>query len=68
MCYIKNEIGEGVKNVTCNKSSEDRLWLKLDADFFGLDEDLFCAWHMSHQSRHATLLQGIIYGTCWRRR
>lgn len=41
MCYIKNEVGEGVRNVTCNKSSDDRLWLKLDADFFGLDEDLF---------------------------
>jgi exonuclease III len=51
MCYIKNEIEEGVTNVPCNKCSEDRLWLKLDANFFGLYEDLFlCLAYVSPES------------------
>ena len=51
ICYIKKEIEEGVKNVPCNKCLEDRLWLKLDADFFGLDEDVFlCLAYISPES------------------
>ena len=51
MCYIKKEIEEGVNNVPCEKCSEDRLWLKLDAVFFGLDKDVYlCLAYISPES------------------
>lgn len=35
----------------CDKSSDDRLWIKLEAEFFGLDKDLFlCLAYMSPES------------------
>ena len=40
-CYIREEINEGIEHVNCAKTSEDRLWIKLQADFFGLDKDVF---------------------------
>ena len=32
---------EGIEHVICSKTSEDRLWIKLQANFFGLDKDVF---------------------------
>ena len=43
MCYIKNEIKEGIEflNSACYNFSEDRLWIKLSAIYFGFVKDLY---------------------------
>ena len=43
MCYIRNEIKEGIEyvNSSCNNLSEDRLWINLSANYFGFDKDLY---------------------------
>ena len=38
MCYFRKEIKEGIEGL---QRSEDRLWIKLCANFFGLDKDLY---------------------------
>ena len=42
MCYIRNEFMDGIEflNSTYNNFSEDRLWIKLSANYFGLNKDL----------------------------
>ena len=41
MCYIKEEFQEGVEYITCNKTSEDRMWIKLSSNFFGFKNDVY---------------------------
>ena len=41
MCYIKEEFQEGVEYITCNKTSEDRIWIKLSSNFFGFLKDVY---------------------------
>ena len=38
MCQIREE---GIEHVICTKNSEDRLWIKLQANLFGIDKDGF---------------------------
>ena len=51
MCYIRKEIEEGIEHVICAKNSEDRLWLKLQANFFGFEKDVFlCLAYVSPET------------------
>ena len=41
VCYIKDEIVEGIRQIDDIIRNEDRLWLKLNSRFFGFPSDLF---------------------------
>lgn len=68
MCYIRNEIKEGIEyvNSACNNLSEDRLWIKLSANYFGFDKDLYmCLIYITpetstHQSSRNSLWNNYI--------
>ncbi len=51
LCYKKKEIQEGVVHLSVFNSSEDRLWIRLKADFFRLSTDVFiCFVYISRAS------------------
>ena len=41
MRYFRKEIKEGIERFAGLERSEDRLWIKLCANFFVLDKDLY---------------------------
>ena len=41
MCYLRKEIKSGVEQMPGLKRSEDRMWIKLSAKFFGFEKDLY---------------------------
>ena len=53
MCYIRNGIKEGIEilNPKCNNFSEDRLWIKLCANYFSFEKDLYlCLVYISPET------------------
>ena len=51
MCYFRKDIKEGIEHIPGLKWSEDRLWIKLNAEFFGLDKDMYlCLAYVSPET------------------
>ena len=54
MCYFRKEIKEGIKFIPGLKRSEVRMWIKLSANFFGLDMDVYLS--------HIRITQNVLLG------
>ena len=51
MCYFRKEIKEGIESIPGLEQSQDRLWIKLSANFFGLDKDIYlCLSYISPET------------------
>ena len=51
LCYIRSNLMEGITPMNNLSQSTDRIWLKLDAAFFGYNKDLFlCFAYISPES------------------
>ena len=46
MCSFQKEIKQGIESIPGLEQSQDRLWIKLSADFFGLDKDVYLQWRI----------------------
>ena len=60
MCYIRNEIKEGIEflNSLCSNNSEDRMWIKLSANYFGFDKDMYmCLVYITPRNFNTPILQ-----------
>ena len=38
-CFIREDLYEGVENINNTRNIRDRFWLRLQANFFGLEKD-----------------------------
>ena len=61
---------DGISIISNNSKSEERIWLKLSAKFFGFDKDVFIySLYISPQrSSHIASMAGMIYGGCYKMR
>ena len=51
LCYVKDIIKEGIEQISCYKNSDDRIWIKLHASFFGFKRDVFlCLVYISPET------------------
>ena len=51
LCYVKDTIKEGIVQISCYKNSDDRIWIKLHASFFGFNQDVFlCLVYISPET------------------